>query len=151
MILQDFAMQTNDFTYSIYGSDISTQVLQKAVLAIYSLEHAAPVPMTFKQRYLLKSKDSDRQTVRVVPQLRNKVQFSYMNLMDSKLDIEGDLDVIFCRNVLIYFDRKTQLEVVNKLTQKLRPGGYLFIGHSESLHNFELPITQLKPTIYIKK
>jgi chemotaxis protein methyltransferase CheR len=151
MVLQDFAMIENGFSYSILASDISTHVLQKAAQAIYNLDHVATVPLVSKQRYLLKSKETEKPTVRVVPQLRNKVQFTRINLMDSVLDVDGEMDAIFCRNVLIYFDRKTQLEVINKLSQKLRPGGFLFIGHSESLHNFDLPIKQVKPTVYIKK
>jgi chemotaxis protein methyltransferase CheR len=72
-----------------------------------------------------------------------------LNLMDNTWKIE-DQDVIFCRNVLIYFDRKTQLEVVSKLLEKLKSGGLLIIGHSESLYQFDLPIKQVRPTIFIK-
>jgi chemotaxis protein methyltransferase CheR len=150
MVLQDFALTEPGFSYSIAASDISTQVLQKAVSAIYNLSHVAVLPTLVKQRYLLKSKDAEKPTVRIIPQLRSKVEFMRMNLMDNELNIEGEFDSIFCRNVLIYFDRKTQLEVINKLAKKLRPGGYLFIGHSESLHNFDLPVKQVKPTIYVK-
>jgi chemotaxis protein methyltransferase CheR len=151
MVLQDFASREPGFSYSIAATDISTQVLQKAVSAVYNLSHVAVLPTPVKQRYLLKSKDTEKPTVRIIPQLRNKVQFMRMNLMDNELNIEGEFDSIFCRNVLIYFDRKTQQEVINKLAKKLKPGGHLFIGHSESLHNFDLPVTQVKPTIYVKK
>jgi len=151
MVLQDFAAHNIGFNYSIAASDISTQVLQKAATAIYAPERVATIPIEIKRRYLLKSKNTERPTVRIVPSLREKIQFMHMNLMDSQLNIEGNLDVIFCRNVLIYFDRKTQLEVVSKLVQKLKPGGYLFIGHSESLHQFNLPLAQVRPTVFIKK
>jgi chemotaxis protein methyltransferase CheR len=150
MVLQDFALQNSSFSYSILASDISTEVLQKAALAVYNLDHVAAVPLVTKQRYLLKSKNQDRPTVRVVQALREKIHFMRLNLMDDHLNINDDMDAIFCRNVLIYFDRKTQLEVVGKLINKLRPGGYLFIGHSESLHQFNLPITQVKPTVFVK-
>lgn len=150
MVLQDFADQSGSFSYKILASDISTHVLQRAASAIYSEHLVAALPMSIKQRYLLRSKDKERPTVRIVPTLRKKVEFMRVNLMDNAWAMD-DQDVIFCRNVLIYFDRKTQLEVVRKLVQKLRPGGYLIIGHSESLHAFDLPIQQVRPTIFIKK
>jgi len=150
MVLQDYAFQNQGFSYSILATDISTQVLQKAKAAIYNPDRVIDIPLAVKQRYLLKSKNSEKPTVRIVSGLRDKVDYRHLNLMDSQLNVEGDLDIIFCRNVLIYFDRKTQLEVVDKLIQKLRPGGYLFIGHSESLHQFNLPIKQVRPTVFIK-
>ena len=149
MVLQDFAMQHASFNYSILASDISTQVLERASLAVYSEHHVATLPISIKQRYLLRSKDKEKPTVRIIPTLRNKVEFMRINLMDNVWKIDAQ-DIIFCRNVLIYFDRKTQLEVVSKLVHKLKPGGLLFIGHSESLHAFDLPIKQIKPTVFIK-
>jgi chemotaxis protein methyltransferase CheR len=151
MVMQEFNRINRALDYNIFGSDISTEVLQKAVLAVYSMERAMDIPLPFRQKYLLKSKDTLKPTVRIVPDLRSKVRFGRVNLMDNVLSVEGFFDVIFCRNVLIYFDRKTQMDVVRKLTDKLKPGGYLFIGHSESLYQLDLPITQIKPTIYKKK
>jgi len=150
MVLEDFAIENSRFSYSILASDISTQVLQKASLAVYNATHVNILPSAIKKRYFLKSKDQAKPTARIIGALREKVDFIRLNLMDDKLEVENDLDIIFCRNVLIYFDRKTQLEVINKLVRKLKPGGYLFIGHSESLHQFDLPLTQVKPTIFIK-
>jgi len=150
MVLQEFANQHPSFTYNILASDISTQVLQRASTAVYSENHVAPLPLSMKQKYLLRSKDQEKPTVRIIPKLRERVSFLRVNLMDSSWKIE-DQDVIFCRNVLIYFDRKTQIDVVTKLVNKLRPGGLLVIGHSESLHSFDLPLTQIKPTIFIKE
>jgi chemotaxis protein methyltransferase CheR len=151
MVLQQFAKTNLRFNYRIIASDISTQVLQKATDAVYPLERAADIPAYFKKDYLLKSKDAVNPRVRIIPQLREKVEFKRVNLMDDTWEIEGNLDVIFCRNVLIYFDRDTQQQVVKSLVQKLRPGGILFIGHSESLHFFELPVRQIRPTIFIKQ
>jgi chemotaxis protein methyltransferase CheR len=151
MVLQEFANHNARFAYEILASDISTQVLQKASLGVYHPSRIIDIPDKLKKRYLLKSKDRINPTVRIASQLRERVEFKHLNLMDRDLDISGELDVIFCRNVLIYFDRPTQLKVVNNLVQKLRRGGFLFIGHSESLHQFELPIKQVKPTVFIKK
>jgi chemotaxis protein methyltransferase CheR len=151
MVLQDFVRLNKEFDSSIFASDISTVVLQKAAQAIYSLEQAADIPIAVKQKYLLKSKNTAKPTVRIVPELRKKVRFSRINFMDSSLPVDEKFDVIFCRNVLIYFDRKTQHDVVTKLVGTLNKGGHLFIGHSESLFQLDLPITQVKPTIFVKQ
>lgn len=150
MVLEDYAQQNTTFSYKVLGSDISTQVLQKAAAAIYQEHQVLGLPLAVKQRYLLRSKDKEKPTVRIVLRLRQKIEFVRINLMDFGWNLD-EQDVVFCRNVLIYFDRKTQFEVVKKLVQKIRPGGYLIIGHSESLYGFDLPIQQVKPTIFQKK
>jgi chemotaxis protein methyltransferase CheR len=149
MVLQEFATKEAGFSYEITASDISATVLQKAAQAIYNADRAADIPEYFKKKYLLKSKDLSLPRVRIVPQLRDKVEFRNINLMDSDLNVEL-MDVIFCRNVLIYFDRDTQLKVIQNLLKKLKKGGVLFIGHSESLHFFDLPVKQIRPTIFQK-
>lgn len=145
MVLQELKLQ-----YQILGSDLSLDVLQKAVAAVFAAEKTLPVPFHLKQKYLLKHKDPKNTLQRIVPELRKKVQFRHMNLMDDHYDIQGKFDMIFCRNVLIYFDRKTQEKVVRKLSSHLREGGYLFIGHSESLNDLRLPLNQVKSTIFKK-
>ncbi len=151
MVLHDYVQEHHSFDYTVYASDISTEILQKAVKAVYAMERVALIPTAVKQKYFLKSNDQNKPTVRVIPALRNKVHFQRLNLMDKQLDIDGGLDVVFCRNVLIYFDRETQQEVLQKLVGKLKTGGYLFIGHSESLFQLDLPIIQIKPTVFQKK
>ncbi|MFL5765032.1 MAG: CheR family methyltransferase [Bacteroidia bacterium] len=151
IVLNEFSKENPGFDFNIIASDISTEILQKAVKAVYSMERVLPVPATLKHRYFLKSNDQTRPTVRVVPGLRNKVQFFRLNLMDKIFEMDDNLDVVFCRNVLIYFDRATQQEVLRKIVEKIRPGGYLFIGHSESLFQLDLPIVQVKPTVFKKK
>jgi chemotaxis protein methyltransferase CheR len=150
MVMEDFERVHPGFTYSIFASDISTQVLHKASLAIYTLQQAIDIPLEFKKKYLLKSKDSTKPTVRIIPELRKKVRFARVNFMDNVLPVEETFDIIFCRNVLIYFDKATQQSVLQKLIGKLKKGGYLFIGHSESLFQLHLPIVQIKPTVYKK-
>ena len=143
MVLEDFAKSMHGFSYDIFASDISTTMLQKASTAVYAMDRVDCIPQEFKKRYLLKSKDTERPTVRIAPSLRSKVKFARVNFMDTVLPVaDGMFDIIFCRNVLIYFDRKTQLEVIRKLIDNLTPGGYLFIGHSESLHQADLPLVQ---------
>jgi chemotaxis protein methyltransferase CheR len=150
MVLQEFATMSPGFSYEILASDISTSVLKKASEAIYIADRAIDIPENLKRKYLLKSKDSSNPRVRIVPQLRDKVTFDNINLMDEELAVGGPMDAIFCRNVLIYFDRETQFRVIQNLLRKLKKGGTLFIGHSESLHFFDLPIKQIRPTIFIK-
>jgi chemotaxis protein methyltransferase CheR len=151
MVLQNFAQENKNFDFDIFGSDISTNVLKKASLAIYSKNCLPQIPAPLHPRYLLKSKDVNNATIRIAPELRRKVQFGRINLMDAALPVHEKFDVIFLRNVLIYFDRQTQISVVRKLTEKLKPHGYLFIGHAESLFQADLPLQQIHPTIYKKK
>lgn len=136
--------------YSILGTDISVEVLKKALNAVYSEERIVNIPLELKRRYFLRSKDELKRTVRINPKLRHKSRFQRLNLMDSSYNVSDILDVIFCRNVLIYFDKKTQEDVVRKQCEKLRKGGYFFFGHSESILGMDLPLKQLKPTIYKK-
>lgn len=151
MVLQEFASRHSDFQYNIIATDISSEVVQRAQQAIYRHERIASVPLSLRKKYLLKRKDAQDTTVKVIPELRQKIRFARLNLMDALQEIESDLDAVFCRNVLIYFDRPTQQQVLRKVVEKLKPTGYLFIGHSESLYQLDLPLVQVKPTIYKKK
>ena len=135
-------------TFEILGSDISQNVLEKAARGVYPEKAVAMIPLDLKRKYLLRSKDRENPTVRVAPLLQKNFSLKYLNLMARIYDIKDEFDIIFCRNVLIYFDRETQERVVQKLCEKLRTGGYLFIGHSESLSNMNLPLANIKPTIF---
>lgn len=148
IVLADFAEKNPGFDFSIVGTDISTQILQKAVDAIYKEDRVSIIPFETKKKYFLKSKDRTNPTVKVISELRRRVRFGRLNFMDSYYDISETFDVIFCRNVLIYFDRETQEKVIQKLCDKLRPDGYFFLGHSESIMNMQVPLKQVKPTIF---
>ena len=150
IVLQEFAHSNPTINYAIFASDISTQALNKALLAVYTYQQISTVDKVLQKKYFLKCKKPSSPTVRIVPELRQKVTIQRMNLMDASLAVSRSFDLIFCRNVLIYFDRKTQEAVIEKLLEKLLPGGYLFIGHSESLFPLNLPVIQIKPTIYKK-
>lgn len=136
--------------YSVLGTDISVEILNKAVNAIYLEERVVNIPLEIKRRYFLRSKNKEKRTVKIIPEIRSKTTFQRLNLMDESYSVSDNYDVIFCRNVLIYFDKKTQEDVVRKLCLKLRTGGYFFLGHSESIIGFDLPLKQIKPTIYKK-
>jgi len=151
MVLADFAGGHQGFRYSILGTDISGRVLEKARLAIYDREQAAPVPFFLQQKYLLRSRDREKGLMRVAPELRAQVAFRKLNLMDRHYGIEEPMDAVFCRNVIIYFDRETQGKLLERLCRHVRPGGYLFLGHSETVHGFDLPLVRVNSTIYRKK
>ncbi len=150
MIFQLFLNQNKGFDFSILGTDISSQILQKAYNAIYPEERAVDIPLELKKKYLLKSIDRKNPTVRFTPEIRRKISFQRLNLMDKTYDVRQMFDIIFCRNVLIYFEREVQEMVLKKLCNYLKHGGYLFIGHSESVFNMEVPLQQMKPTIFKK-
>ncbi len=148
MILSEFQEQNQGVQFEIMGTDISTDVLEKARLGIYAAEKAAPIPEPLRKKYLLKSKNPAQKKVRVVPELRSKVRFARLNFMDENFGIETPFDVIFFRNVMIYFDRETQERLLFKLAACLNPGCFLFLGHSETLLGFDLPLVQMAPSVY---
>ncbi len=135
----------------ILATDISLQMLSRAQLGMYDTHRVGTVPPEFRQRYLKKVQGEDGQTyLQLVPELRRLITFSRFNLMTPSFPFRHGFDVIFCRNVMIYFDRTTQQTLVNKLAQHLRAGGYLMIGHSESLNNLAQPLSYVEPTVYRK-
>jgi chemotaxis protein methyltransferase CheR len=150
VVLNEYKRQFPSFMFSITGTDISNQVLEKAIRGVYAESKIDFIPLDLKKKYFLKSKDRINPTVRVRPELQSNLNFKHLNLMDSTYDMKETYSVIFCRNVLIYFDRATQEKVINKLCQFLEPGGYFFIGHSESLSGMNVPLTHVKPTIFQK-
>jgi chemotaxis protein methyltransferase CheR len=149
IVLDDMVTSGTNFQFSVLGTDISTAVLKLAETGIYTSEMISPVPGELARRYFLSSKDPSRDEVRVVPRLRRSTNFMRMNLMDPNYPVDRDVDIIFCRNVLIYFDRPTQQKVVEQLCSHLRPGGYFIVGHSESMiHNDSIVLQQIQPTIF---
>ena len=150
MVLSEYADVHPGFRFRVLASDISTSVLEKAEAGIYSSECIAPIPLTLKRKYLLRSRDSQSGRVRVASELRRLVDFRRLNFMDSDYSLTERVDAIFCRNVLIYFDRPTQESILRKLLHNLVPNGYLFVGHSETLHDMDLPVVPVAPALYRK-
>ncbi len=148
MVLSEFSHKYPGFQYSILGTDISTKVLKEAVVGIYDHEKVEPVPMALRKKYLLRSKDKDKHLVRIVPELRSLVTFRRVNFMGNDFGIRDAVDIIFCRNVLIYFDRSTQEKVLNRLCRYLKPGGYMFMGHSETLSGLNVSLIPACSTVY---
>ncbi|MEO5364837.1 MAG: protein-glutamate O-methyltransferase [Magnetococcus sp. WYHC-3] len=149
MVLEEFrARRGGALRYQILGTDISTRALDHARRAIYEQARVEPVSIELKRKYLLRSRDRSLGLVRIVPELRSRVRFQRLNFMDAEFNLPDRMDVIFCRNVVIYFDRATQEQLINKFCMYLSPGGYLLMGHSETLNNMRVPLRQLAPTIY---
>lgn len=149
MVLMDYHERVSPLDFSILATDISSDILRKAARGVYEEEKIASVPVEFRRKYLLRSKDRSRRLVRVIPELRGQVCFRRLNFMDN-FQFRERMDLIFCRNVMIYFDKKTQYELVAKFCDHLELGGHLFIGHAESLAGTGLPLRQLAPATYLR-
>ena len=133
----------------IYASDINTQVLNQAQRGIYPLARVEPLSQEWRRRYFQKGVNQWEGYVRVKSEVKKLVEFFRFNLMEP-FPFKEEFDVIFCRNVMIYFEKATQTELVNKFYNCLKPNGFLFIGHSESLCNISHQFAYVKPTIYRK-
>jgi len=138
-------------SYSILATDLCTEVLDVAQRGVYPQDVLSPTPEPLRQKYVRTSKDRSAGLCRIAPSLRGQVGFARLNLMDQSYAVGRDMDAIFCRNVLIYFDKPTQQAVLTKLCSHLRVGGYLFLGHSESVAGLSLPIEQVANTIFQRR
>ena len=149
MVLEDY-FSGKEGKYQILATDIAHSVLAEAKRAVYIKEIIDPIPGLYKSKFLQTGKGKQKGRYRVVPELRKKILFGRLNFMDDDFGISTMMDVIFCRNVIIYFDWKTKVNVITKLYNQLRPGGYLFVGHSETLNGVNLPLNRMIPTVFQK-
>ncbi len=150
MVLAEAQARHPDLRFQVLATDLSTRVLRMAEAALYTEELVQPIPLPLRRRWLLRSV-ADPAVLRIRKALRERVEFRRLNLLDRRYELRQPQDVIFCRNVLIYFSRPLQLEVVERLTEALSPGGYLFLGHSESLSARHLPLEPVAPTVYRRR
>lgn len=151
MVLADFGENRRLPDFTILATDISPAVLEHAADGVYEEVRVAPVPFPLRKKYLMRARDPKKKVVRIVPELRARVRFHWLNLKASTYDIGERMDIIFCRNVIIYFSRDTQEAVLTQICNHLAPGGYIFMGHSETLSGFNLPLKQVATTVYRKK
>ena len=150
MTLSDAIPNRSQWDIKILASDISTRVLAKAASGVYEEARVAQLPPDIVRRHFLRGKGEQTGNLKVRKSVAEMITFRRINLMAPAFPIKTPLDVIFCRNVMIYFDRPTQAALMGKFYRYLRPGGFLFIGHSESLQWIEHQFTYVKPTIYQK-
>jgi chemotaxis protein methyltransferase CheR len=150
MVLSEHAERYPGLRFRVLATDISTAVLAKARMGIFKSELVEPVPQDLRRKYFMRSRNSESDVVRVVPELRALIDFRRLNFMDANFSLPEPPEIIFCRNVIIYFDRQTQVQLLQKLTRQLAPGGYFFAGHSESLQGMNLPLIAVAPSTYRK-
>jgi len=150
MVLSEYARAHPGFRFKVMATDISTTVLEKAERGVFTTEVISPVPVEMKKKYFLRSRDKSSNLARVIPELRQMVEFRRLNFMDADYGLAEKVDAFFCRNVIIYFDRATQERILKKLCHELLPGGYAFVGHSETLHDMDLPLKAVAPALYQK-
>lgn len=134
----------------IIATDIDTSVLAKAGQGVYDLERCESIPQNLR-RYLLKGTGSNAGKVRVKPELQRLITFQPLNLLDASWPVKGVFDLMFCRNVLIYFDKETQRQVLNRFHPMLADDGLLFVGHSESLLHMNDKFRLRGKTVYEKR
>jgi chemotaxis protein methyltransferase CheR len=135
----------------VLGSDLSTRVLERARSATWPIECAKEIAERDLKAFMLRGTGGQEGKMRAAPELRALVRFARVNLLYDDPPPPGPFDLLFCRNVLIYFDAATKVRVVRRLLDHLAPGGHLFLGHAESLTGMSLPVRCLAPTIYARR
>jgi chemotaxis protein methyltransferase CheR len=150
MVLQEFASKNRGFDYSVFASDISQGVLLTAVRAIYPQDSLGDVAHHMIKKYFLRSREFNRPDVRIVKHIRDKIHFFVQNLVDEYNFQNDSLDMVFCRNTLIYFDEKSKMDVVNRLIKKIKLGGHFIVGLSETVSQYSNSIKQVQPSVYVK-
>jgi len=148
MTLADFAARTRCLRFSVLATDICREVLETGVNAVYPEALIAPVPAPLRPRYLMRSVDRGAALVRIVPELRSLVSFARLNLIETSYQLPYPVQIAFCRNVLIYFEKNIQQRVLARICESIVPGGYLFVGHSETIAGLALPLRQVAPTVF---
>lgn len=150
MVLNEAAIRRK-FEWAILGTDISRRMVQRANQAVYEAEQIKLIPRHLSSKYFMRGTAPEVATkVRVVPELRRRVKFRHMNLMDPTYPLDRDINVIFLRNVLIYFDADDKSAVVRRMQDHLAPGGYLITGHAESMIVRSEGLEHVQPTIFKK-
>jgi len=150
MVLAEAAAAYPGLEFSILATDISVRVLEYAQRAIYERDKIAAVPKHLQKKYFLRGRNGQEGKYRIVPELRERVSFRRLNFMEDDFGMRDPVDVIFCRNVIIYFDKPTQERLLRKFYDHLGDDGYLFLGHSETIHGMRLPLVSAAPTVYRK-
>jgi chemotaxis protein methyltransferase CheR len=137
--------------WRVHATDISRRMLATAQNGIYSVEKLAHVPADWQRRYFQRGLGHWEGAYRVREELRRRVDFQHLNLLQASYPFSIKFELIFCRNVMIYFDRPTQETLIQKLSNQLMPGGYLMVGHSESLNGIPHALVGIQPAVYQKK
>lgn len=148
MVLLELQQSLPGFHFEIDATDIAPSVLVTAQRATYPEDRIEPIPMPLRRRYLLRSRSSTRRLVRFTPEVRRCVRFYPFNLINDAYPDTPEYDIIFCRNVMIYFNNEDRQRIIGQMRTSLHDGGLLFIGHSESIGNQRHDFETLVPTVY---
>lgn len=148
--LADILKGDKGWDVKLLATDISTKVLGRAARGVYTEEQVKTVPKDMASRFLDKTVEDGDRLYKVRPEIKSLIQFKRFNLMTPTFPFRRGFDFIFCRNVMIYFDKPTQQTLINKFYGSLSEGGYLMIGHSESLTGVQHRFKYMQPTIYKK-
>jgi chemotaxis protein methyltransferase CheR len=148
MTIRDGLSGARDWDVRILASDIDTDVLERATSAIYPLESVAKLPHTMVHKHFQRGVRAREGLVRVRPEVRTLVTFRRLNFLDAQWPVRTQFDLIFCRNVLMYFDRPTQAHLVARLERMLTPHGLLVLGHAENLLGLASDMRRVTSTIY---
>ena len=149
MQIQDSVRNLNGMDARILATDISPTVLKNAQEGVYEENRMEGVPESHRRKYFIKVKQDQGISYRINNDVRSRITFARLNLMSS-WPMQGPFDVIFCRNVMIYFDKQTRENLIRRFYEILQPGGYLFVGHSESLSSLTHDFEYVQPAIYVK-
>ena len=144
MVLSEFAQKHNGVDFSVLGTDISTKVLTKAKAGVYSADEIDGIAPGLQRKYLKSVGDN----FTIVPSLKNKMRWGRFNLMSRRYDVPGPFEIVFCRNVLIYFNRENQASIYNKMVGQIIPKGFLFLGHSESMAGMHARGKSVAPAVF---
>ncbi len=149
-ITLDELLTPRSTNWEVVGTDINTEVIEQAQKGLYPMRFAEQIDQKQLKKHCLKGVDSQEGSFLIGDYLKSKVKFSCANLMEPLPFEIGRFDVIFLRNMLIYFDHDNKKKIVENVLKALKPGGYLFIGHSETISHMYMGVKQIKPTIYRK-
>jgi len=147
MVLSDVLGPTG---WELLASDISDAALAKAAAGLYSMARTEGISQKYLKAYCLRGRGEFEGKLLIERSLREKIEFRQLNLTNLPSNL-GKFDVVLLRNVIIYFDTSTKLRVLEAICDRLQPGGWLLLGHSESMAGFDLPIEQIKPAVYRRR
>ena len=133
----------------ILASDLSTRVLERARAGLYRIDKAAEIPNAYRKAFMLRGTGSQEGHMKAGPEIRSLVRFERVNLNQARYPVPGPFDLVFCRNVLIYFDAAAKAQVVKRLLDQLAPEGHLLLGHAESLTGLTPRARSVGPTVYV--
>jgi chemotaxis protein methyltransferase CheR len=142
------AIGNHRWDVKILATDLATKVLRDVQTGIYSREKVEPVPAILRQRYLSRVSGQGTEQYAVSDQLKQLLLIRQFNLTHFPYAVTGPMDMVFCRNVMIYFDRPTRAKIIHEFSRIVRPGGYLFVGHSESLSGMSAEFQLVRPSVY---